>query len=151
MLGLRREEIVGLKWDCVDFDKKSITISNSRTQAGSKIVEKSAKNDSSFRILYLPEELAGLLQKKKVEQAERKSVMKYGYQDTGFVLTWDDGRPYRPNYLSELFKKLVEKNALPKISIHGLRHSFSSIANDLGVSLYDISKALGHSSVNITE
>lgn len=47
--------------------------------------------------------------------------------------------------------KFVEKNNLPGITLHGLGHSFSSIANDLGVILYDISKALGHGSVSITE
>lgn len=79
MLGLRREEIVGLKWDCVDFEKKRIIISHAITQAGSRIVEKSTNNYSSCRTLYLPEEITGLLHKKKFEQKEMKSVMKNGY------------------------------------------------------------------------
>jgi len=57
---------------------------------------------------------------------------------------------YRPNYLSDLFKKTVTDNNLPPIRLHDLRHTFASVANELGVGLYDISKALGHSQIGTT-
>ena len=56
----------------------------------------------------------------------------------------------RPNYAYELFRRFIEKNGLPPITLHGLRHSFASIANAKGISMYDIGKALGHSSPSTT-
>lgn len=65
-------------------------------------------------------------------------------------MAWENGEPYRPNYLSDLFKKIIDDNKSPPLRLHDMRHSFCSIANDLGVSIYDISKALGHSQVGTT-
>jgi integrase len=72
------------------------------------------------------------------------------YINKGYVIAWEDGKPYRPNYLSDLFKKIIDDNKLPYLKLHDLRHTFASVANDLGVSLFDISKALGHSQVGTT-
>ena len=52
----------------------------------------------------------------------------------------------RPNYASDLFTRFIKKHGLPHITLHGLRHSFASIANAKGIPMYDIGKALGHSS-----
>jgi len=72
------------------------------------------------------------------------------YQNNNYVLTHEDGRPIRPNYASELFKRFILDNDLPPLTLHGLRHSFASVANAKGVSLFDIGKALGHSSTATT-
>jgi len=65
-------------------------------------------------------------------------------------MAWESGEPYRPNYLSDLFKKIIDANKLPPLRLHDLRHTFASISNELGTNLYDISKALGHSQVSTT-
>lgn len=75
-----------------------------------------------------------------------KEVLGDSYQDSGYVFTHEDGRPVRPNYASELFTKFVKDNELPPLTLHGLRHSFASIANAKGIPMFDIGKALGHSS-----
>ena len=62
-----------------------------------------------------------------------------------------DGKPYRPNYISELFTQFIERNNLPKIALHELRHTFALLSNHIGASEYDISKALGHSSLATTK
>lgn len=64
----------------------------------------------------------------------------------GYVFTYEDGRPMRPNYASELFTSFIAQNHLPPLTLHGLRHSFASIASAKGIPMYDIGKALGHSS-----
>jgi integrase len=61
------------------------------------------------------------------------------------VVAHDDGRPLRPNYASDLFTKFIRDNDLPPLTLHGLRHSFASIANAKRIPMYDIGKALGHS------
>ena len=91
-----------------------------------------------------------LLLRLRDRQEENKRMLKDDYMDTGFILCWEDGKPYRPNYISELFTKFLKDNGLKKIRLHDLRHSFASIANDLGVPMFNISKALGHGSTAVT-
>lgn len=150
ILGLRREEISGLKWNSVDFENKKITINRARTQAGKKYVEKGTKNTSSYRTLHAPQEIIELLVKIKTKQEENKNLIGKGYVDDGWVIAWENGEPYRPNYLSTLFKNIIDDNQLPPLRLHDLRHSFASVANSLNINLYDISKALGHSKVGTT-
>ena len=150
ILGLRREEIAGLKWDNIDLDNNTITIAEARTQAGKKTVEKGTKNRSSHRTLHLPNDINTLLKTIKDKQQEQKNLLGEGYINNNYVMAWENGEPYRPNYLSDLFKKIIDDNSLPPLRLHDLRHTFASIANDIGISLYDISKALGHSQIGTT-
>lgn len=123
MLGLRREEILGLRWDCVDFTSQELEVKRVRTQAGKDTVVKKPKTDSSRRTLFVPDELLMLLLQIKNEQEKFKEIMGPDHHDEGYVYTWEDGRPIRPNYASDLFKKFIEDNKLPYITLHGLRHS----------------------------
>ncbi|MCX7748699.1 MAG: tyrosine-type recombinase/integrase [Clostridia bacterium] len=150
MLGLRREEIAGLKWLNIDLENKIVTIAEARTQAGKKTIEKGTKNRSSHRILHIPDEIVSLLKGIKDKQDQQKDLLGDAYMDEGYIMAWENGEPYRPNYLSDLFKKIIDDNKLPPLRLHDLRHTFASIANDLGINLYDISKALGHSQVGTT-
>lgn len=150
MLGLRREEIAGLKWDNIDLEDNTINIVEARTQAGKNTILKGTKNRSSNRILYIPNEIAELLKIIKSNQNEQKRLLGEEYKDEGYVVAWENGEPYRPNYLSDLFKKIIDDNKLPSLRLHDLRHSFASVANELGVNVYDISRALGHSHISTT-
>lgn len=150
LLGLRREEIMGLTWDCVDFQRQIITIVNVRTSAGTQVVSKAPKTETSHRVLYMPEELADVLRRERQKQLDFKAKLCDTYRDSGYVFTHEDGRPVRPNYASELLTKFIEDNGLPPLTLHGLRHSFASIANSKGIPMYDIGKALGHSSPSTT-
>ncbi|RCX07902.1 site-specific recombinase XerD [Anaerobacterium chartisolvens] len=150
ILGLRREEIAGLKWDNVDFEKKIITISQARTQAGKKTIKKRTKNRTSNRMLHAPDEIINLLHSIKSGQDKQKILLGDAYIDEGYIMAWENGEAYRPNYLSDLFKKIIDDNKFPPLRLHDLRHTFASIANELGTNLYDISKALGHSQVGTT-
>jgi len=150
LLGLRREEIAGLKWDKINFENKTIIISEARTQAGKNTIYKKTKNKSSRRILHLPDELIDLLKSIKEKQENNKKLLKHEYFNSDFIVAWENGKPYRPNYLSDLFKKIIDDNSLPPLRLHDLRHTFASIANELGINLYDISKTLGHSQIGTT-
>lgn len=150
LLGLRREEIAGLKWKNIDLENNLITIAEARVQAGKKIKDKGTKNTSSYRTLHMPDDIKDILLKIQRKQKDQKNILKNSYNNKGYVMAWENGEPYRPNYLSDLFKKTVTDNNLPPIRLHDLRHTFASVANELGVGLYDISKALGHSQIGTT-
>lgn len=150
-LGLRRGELCGLRWSDVDLEHKTITIENTRTQAGKKEIEKGTKTASSTRTLYLPDTLCDMLKAAKENQQACRAEYKNAYDDNDYVVVMEDGRPFRPNYLSELFGKFLADNGLPKIVLHELRHTFASLSNQAGIPAYNIGKALGHSTPATTQ
>ena len=150
-LGLRRGELCGLRWSDVDLEHHTITIENTRTQAGKKEIEKGTKTASSTRTLYLPDTLCDMLKAAKEHQQACRAEYKKAYDDNDYVVVMEDGRPFRPNYLSELFGKFLADNDLPKIVLHELRQTFASLSNQAGIPAYNIGKALGHSTPATTQ
>lgn len=142
-LGMRREEICGLKWDCVDLQRQLLFIREARTAYGATVVQKETKNRSSVRTLFLPDDLIRLLRMEQARQADwlRQGKLK---EPSQFVVLNYQGRPYSPNALSVAFTRFVRTNDLPRVTLHGLRHSFATVASFQGVPLFDIGKALGH-------
>ena len=150
-LGLRRGELCGLRWSDVDLEHKTITIENTRTQAGKKEIEKGTKTASSTRTLYLPDTLCDMLKAAKENQQACRAEYKNAYDDNDYVVVMEDGKTFWPNYLSELFSKFLADNDLPKIVLHELRHTFASLSNQAGIPAYNIGKALGHSTPATTQ
>ena len=144
-LGLRREEICGLKWESVDFDRRLIHIKEARTAYGATIVQKETKNRSSIRMLYMPEEIYRLMWREKMRQQAEAPLRAGVYTPDNHVVLDRNGAPYSPNALSLAFTRYIKRNNLPRVTLHGLRHSFATVASGQGVSLFDIGKALGHS------
>jgi integrase len=150
-LGLRRGELCGLCWRHVDFENHTITINHTRTQAGKVEIEKETKTASSKRVLYMPETLERLLNVEYAHQKQCAESLFNAYEDNDFVVVMEDGKPFRPNYLSELFSKFLRDNGLPEIVLHELRHTFASLSNAAGIPSFNIGKALGHASPSITQ
>lgn len=143
--GLRREEILGLTWSNVDMGKRLIHIRRARTTAGKKTIEKSTKTTSSTRTLHIPDDVLTTLKAAHERQQYYQAFLGESYCHTDYVYTRENGLPYSPNYVSTLFTEFIAKKDLPYITLHGLRHTFASVANSLGIPMFDIGKALGHS------
>lgn len=144
-MGLRREEICGLKWDCVNFERRVLHIRAARTAYGANIVQKETKNRSSVRALFMPDELYQLLLREQSRQQAQHAARGGDYAASGHVILNREGKPYSPNALSLAFSRFIKKNGLPPLTFHGLRHSFATVASAQGAPLFDIGKALGHS------
>jgi integrase len=149
-LGLRREEILGLKWKSVDIQNRTIFINEVRVRAGKNIVIKQPKTDKSQRALYIPNEVYSVLLELKKEQDNYKKLLGKEYDTQGYLYAHDDGKPYRVNSISDQFKKFIDRSNLPPIRLHDLRHTFASILYNEGVDLKSISEALGHSDLGTT-
>lgn len=151
-LGLRRSEICALKWRNVDRENKVITIAEARTAVNGRSVNKGTKNSASVRRLGYRglADLEELMERLWRQRQEEMLRMGDAYEDQDFVICHDGGRPYQADYLSNRLQRVLAKTELPYVTLHGLRHSFASIAHSRNVPLFGISKALGHSSTNTT-
>ena len=143
-LGMRREEICGLKWENVDLRRHLVLIREARSAYGANIVQKETKNRASVRTLYLPDEVYLILERERARQQQERCLQSPAYNPTDHVILDAKGAPYSPNALSLAFTRFVRKNDLPRLTFHGLRHTFATIASCQGASLFDIGKALGH-------
>ncbi len=148
--GLRRSEVVGLKWDAIDFEKGTLKIQHVVVKQKSIIAKDKGKNFTSRRTYpILPEVRELLLQ---LKEKQRKGRIDFGsaYQETGYVFTWSDGTPYRPDYVTRAFKKVLIKHNIPIIRLHDIRHSTASILYDKGWEMKDIKEWLGHADISTT-
>ena len=150
-LGLRRSEICGLKWENVDLENGTISICEARTTVGGVTINKGPKTNASMRTLGIAglTDLENMLRAMQQEQEERRR-QKPQFNSEHYVLVHANGQPYSPDYISGWFTKFVQEKGLPYLTLHGLRHSFASAANELHIPMFKISKALGHSNTNVT-
>ena len=155
--GLRRSEMMGIKWDAIDFQNKTLTLNHAviQTKVNGKtvIVAKNImKNKSSYRTLPLLPEIRDLLLELKKKQERNKEL--YGNQYTSkyadYICVDDLGYRLKPSTVSSHFQLVLNKNNLKKIKYHELRHSCASILLAKGVSMKEIQEWLGHSSYNTT-
>lgn len=156
--GLRRSEIIGLKWDAVDFNNKTITIKHKVTEALDDngnyklVIEDKLKNKSSLRTMPLiPHIEAMLLEEKKKQEHYRKLCGKsYSNEFDGYICRKSTGELIKPNFFSDHFKWMLKKHNLRKIRLHDLRHTCASLQLKNGVQMKNIQEWLGHSSYNTT-
>ncbi len=155
--GLRRSEAVGLKWDAIDFKKKTITIRHTVTQATidgkSKIIQKDrTKTKSSYRSLPLVPPFEELLHRLKAQQELNQKLCGRSYckKYTGYIYVNEIGELVKPGYITQHFPLVLQKNGLRKIRFHDLRHSCASLLYANGVSLKEIQEWLGHSDISTT-
>ena len=155
--GLRREEVLGLKWDAIDFKKKTITIRHTVTEANidgkHTIIEKDrTKTKSSHRTLPLVESFEKFLRELKKKQAENQRLCGSCYcQDyLDYIYLNELGERVKPNWLTTAFPAFLEKHGLRRIRFHDLRHSCASLLYANGVALKDIQEWLGHSDIGTT-
>ena len=155
--GLRRSEAVGLKWDAIDFKKKTITIRHTVTQVTidgkSKIIQKDrTKTKSSYRSLPLVPPFEELLHRLKAKQEQNRKLCGRAYctKYTDYIYVNEIGELVKQGYLTQRFPYILEKNGLRKIRYHDLRHSCASLLYANGVSLKEIQEWLGHSDIATT-
>ena len=148
-LGLRRSEVLGLRWRDVDLQTGLISVRQVRTTVGCRVVEKPPKTSDSCRTLSIGA-LGGLLELLRSLQAVRLREGIPCSPDDCLVLD-RNGNPWHPNVMSTALAGFVLARRLPPITFHGLRHTFASMANSARVPMYQISRAMGHSSPGITQ
>lgn len=155
--GLRRSEVVGLKWDAIDFEQKTFTIRHVVTavtlDGKYSLVEKDrTKTKSSCRTLPLVPPFEKLLISLKAKQEENRKRCGNSYckEYDGYIYVNEMGELVTPGYISHRFSAILEKSGMRHIRYHDLRHSCASLLYANGVSLKDIQEWLGHSNISTT-
>lgn len=151
--GFRRSELVGLKWDAIDFKNKMITIKHKVLHVNNKFyLSDTLKTTAIHRTLPLLPEIESLLVERKEEIEKNKELFKksYNHKYDEYVFVDDVGDLINPDIISNRFKTLLRKNNLKHIRFHDLRHSCASLLVASKVPMKNIQEWLGHSNFNTT-
>ncbi len=149
--GARRGEILGLKWDKVDFDGCKLHICSSILySADVGIYEDTPKTEKSRRSVAVPKETMELLRKYKNWQTTQRFRLGEYYENRNFVFTQENGKPMHPDSVTDWLSKFSKRHGLPHINPHAFRHTMASMLYFNGADSVSISKRLGHAQVSTT-
>ena len=155
--GLRRSEVIGLRWEAINFEENSISIEHTVTEAlidGKRvtIADDKTKTKSSYRTLPLVPAVRAKLLAIQAEQDTNRRLCGKSYNKADSVYIYVDalGNRIKPNYLTSAFPEFITKNGFKRMRFHDLRHSCASLLLANGVSLKEIQEWLGHSDFAIT-
>jgi integrase len=149
--GMRRGELLGIKWEDLDLNKGTLSIRRtySRGKRGSWAVG-APKTKSSNRQVALPRLLVEGLRSQRTHQLELRRQLGADYHDQGFVFTNRQGNPLHVNALMRRFRQLTQAAGLPALRFHDLRHTSATMSLSQGTHPKIVQERLGHSSISMT-
>jgi len=149
--GLRRSEVLGLRWQAVNFEQETISIEHTVCEVPREVVphrvkgRDTVKQKSSNRTLPMTPEVKALLMSYHRQKYPGKKPVQ-----TGYLFTDKNGNVLRPGYVSYIFQRILNENNLRPIRFHDLRHSSAGILISNHVPLVEVQQWLGHSTIRIT-
>lgn len=148
--GLRRGEMLGVRWTDVDLDDGRLSVIQTITTVRGHPVVSSTKTKKSRRRVTLDVATVGALRAHKRRQAAERLAAGSVWQGTGLVFTQEDGSALHPELYSHWFARCVKNADVPRIRLHDLRHTHATLALAAGIHPKVVSERLGHASVGIT-
>lgn len=148
--GLRRGELLGLRWKDTDLEAGRLAIRRTLVLVGGQPTVLDPKTRKSRRNVPIPAETVVALKAHRTAQKRERVALGPGYQDSGLVFCREDGAPLHPGTFSEHFERHAKAAGLPKIRVHDIRHTFATLALQAGIPAKVVSETLGHAGVAIT-
>lgn len=149
--GCRRGEIMGLKWENVDFTQHTVRICSALLYSPEKGVYEDSTKTKTVRLLRLPCETVALLKKHRKEQLQLRLLNGDRWVETGYVFTKDNGESMNPESITGWLSDFSKRHGLPHINPHAFRHTVASVLIANGVDTVTVSKQLGHATPTTTE
>ena len=146
MLGLRRGEVLGLRWSDVDLDNGMIHVRQARVLEGGVVVVNAPKTKAGTRSLPVPDAVVDDLKVFRAKQAAER-LADGSYRDPELVAVDSIGRGLRPEWYSDEFQRIAADAMLPRIRLHDARHSAASLMASLGIPASIAADFLGHDPV----
>jgi integrase len=148
---MRRSELLGLRWEAVDFDASTISVVTRRVRVGNAMIEGTGTKTSAGRRRIDIDPATMLVMKKwRAHQTEERLAWGPGWTDTGLVFTREDGVGLHADRMQYRFAHLVAGAGVTPLHFHGLRHSHATVLLRRGVPVKVVSERLGHSSPAFT-
>jgi integrase len=143
MTGMRRGEVLGLRWSDLDLDNARISVRQALVSVGYEVIKSSPKSHQA-RVIDLDSRTVEQLRELRKRQAGEPEAWGVGYQVSDLVFCREDGSAIHPHSFSQSFERALQKSGLPRIRLHDLRHTHATIAIRAGVPVKVISERLGH-------
>jgi integrase len=148
--GMRRGEALGLRWADIDLDAGRLRVVQTITQTRSKVEIGEPKTSRGRRAVALDTATVGVLREHRRRMLEERLLVGSDFDDHGLVFHEPDGRNLRPDAVSGAFLRRVARCGLPRLTLHGLRHTWATLALERGVHPRVVQERLGHSTIAIT-
>lgn len=143
MTGLRRGELLGLKWIDVDLQSRELTVCRQRVEITGRIIDSLPKTDAGMRAIALDRDTTEALERHRSSDWSSPAA-------DGFVFCWPGGRPLRPDWLTHRFVEIITELKLPPIRLHDLRHGAATLALAAGADVRIVQEMLGHTNYAFT-
>ncbi len=148
--GMRRGEILGLRWSDVDFDSCRLSVRQALISVAYEMQLSDVKTGAGRRTIDLDERTVALLHHWRRRRSEERLALCGGSSDRDVVFCRPDGEPVHPDLFSQTFDRAVAKSGLPEITLHDLRHTHATLLLKAGVPVKVVSERLGHASPAFT-
>jgi integrase len=148
--GMRRGEAIGLRWKDVDLDKGRLSVVQTITQTRSEVTIGEPKTASGRRSIALDSATVAVLRAHRKAMLEERMLVGPDFADEGLVFHHPDGACLRPEAVSAQFVRRVVKFGLPTLTLHGLRHTWATLALEQGIHPRAVQERLVHSIIAIT-
>jgi integrase len=149
MTGMRRSELLALKWQDIDLASGQVSVRRGLVAVGADVHEGTPKSGRA-RTVAIDREAVALLKRHRAAQLEERMAWGEAWTDTGRVFTREDGQALRPSTVTQTFDRRVARLPVPRIRFHDLRHSHATLLLARGTHPKVVQERLGHSSIQIT-
>jgi len=149
-LGLRQGEALGLRWQDLDLDNRTLRVNTALQRIDGKVQLVEPKTSRSRRTLPLPDSVVQSLRSHRVRQKEERLKAGERWHEAGFVFTTPIGTPLDPRNVLREYQAALKGAELPRLRFHDLRHSCASLLLAQGVQPRTVMEVLGHSQISIT-
>jgi integrase len=149
-LGLRRGEILALRWQDIDFDSQTLRVCGTLQRVARSLQVSETKTESSRRTLPIPDVLLAKIKAHRSNQLQDRLKAGSNWQENDLVFTTKFGTPIEPRNLVRRFHEILKSAELPSIRFHDLRHSCATLLLSKGVSIRTIMDVLGHTKISQT-